>query len=52
MYLRVVYTPQVPKVVEKFGADGSLQTFFTFLGARWCARSVLAGKQNLNGKPC
>ena len=40
----------MPKVVEKFGADGSLQNVLSFLGARWCARGFfLAGKQNLNG---
>ena len=46
MYFRVVCTPQVPKVVEKFGTDGSLQKFLSFLGARWCALGVLAGKKN------
>ena len=51
MYFRVVYTPQVPNVVEKFGTDGSLENFLSFLGAR-CARGVLAGKQNLNGNLC
>ena len=30
MYFRVVYTPQVPKVVEKVGTDGSQQFFFCF----------------------
>ena len=52
MYFRVVYTPQVPNVVEIFGTDGSLQNFLSFLGARWCARGVIAEKQNLNGDPC
>ena len=46
MYFRVVYTP------EKFGTERSLQNCFSFLGARWCARGVLAGKQNLNGNLC
>ena len=27
MWFRVVYTPQVSKVVEKFGTDGSLLNF-------------------------
>ena len=45
MYFRVVYTPQVPKVVEKLGTDGSLENLLSFLGA-------LAGKHNLNGNPC
>ena len=48
MYFRVVYTPQVSlKSLEQTGACKIL----SFLGARWCARGFLAGKQNLNWNP-
>ena len=53
MYLRLVYTPRVPKLVEKIGtiSDRSLLNFLLLRGAIWCARSVLEGKHNLNENP-
>ena len=45
MYFRVVCTPQVPKVVEKFGTDGSLQNcrFSVLDGVLWQESRICTG---------
>ena len=51
LYFRVVYTPQVPKVVEKFGTDGSLQNVFFVSRCQMVCTRCFDGKPEFEQKP-